>query len=153
MPFISSEDFTAICLILAEGEINATLLDIIKQAESYQESADRHFGISRRDFRNSIHKLLFVKGLGSTYGDECVLAAQPFHRWIIPILQYTDLYCCDSGEDWLPFSDFPTPERLRMYYFFHDLREINPDKIFELLAEIGKDNSLLVTCSRPGKSS
>ena len=48
---ILSQDILAICLLLAEGNIDLSMEEVIHRAENFQEDQDRHFGITRSDFR------------------------------------------------------------------------------------------------------
>ena len=96
---IVTEDFLAICLILADGDINMRLEEVICRAEAYQESSDSHFGISRSDFRCAFNKLSFViyheTGVGNY---EEMLTRNPLlQHWIGPILKYEDVYFNDEG--------------------------------------------------------
>jgi len=47
---ILTENFLGICLILAKGDINMMLEEVIGRAEDYQMLSDRHFGIYKSDF-------------------------------------------------------------------------------------------------------
>ena len=84
---ILTEDFLAICLILAKGNLNIELEEIICRVEAFQRSSDRHFGISRYDFRNAINmlslNLYHVTGIGNY---EEMLAIKPLlKKWICQI--------------------------------------------------------------------
>ena len=54
-----TQDLLAICLIAAEGDIDFSLDDIIHRVEAYQENHNRHFRISRSDFRSLFYRLFY----------------------------------------------------------------------------------------------
>ena len=153
---ILTEDFLAICLILANGDLGTRLEEVICRAETYQESSDRHFGITRRDFRCAFIRLCFriypETGVGNY---EEMLTINPLLRhWINPILNFEDVYFNDEGEHWwVPEGAVPSEVNLKMRNFFSDTNNHDSQTVMRFLVGLGKDSSLLVNCSRPGCSS
>lgn len=152
MASIASDDFAAICLLAADCDINSSLLDVTLYVEDYQEHADRHFGISRSDFRNGIFWLLYEYGHGIQHDDESILSAQTLHNWIGPILSYKTFYCNDESEHWLGTPDLASSTHLLQDFFNHH-PTAKPVDVMLFLHKIGKTRRLFVTCSREGKSS
>lgn len=68
MQCTKSEDIVAICLVLAEGDIQKSIEEIIIRVENYQINNNRHFGISRYDFRGLFYELGVTLGVIS-YSD------------------------------------------------------------------------------------
>ena len=153
---IFTEDFLAICLILANGDINIRLEEIICLVEAYQESSDCHFGISRSDFRCAFNKLSFQiyheTGVGN-YED--MLTRNPLlQHWIGPILKYGDVYFNDEGEHWCPhIGKVPSKVNMKMRDFFIGTNTHSPEIVMRFLNELGKNQTTLINCSRPGISS
>jgi len=151
---ILTEDFLAICLILAYGDMNMELEEIICRVESFQSSSDRHFGISRYDFRNAINMLSFniyhETGIGN-YKE--MLAIKPLLKnWICPILQYDDVYFNDEGEHWCEFErKSPSPKNLKMRKFFTVNCDHSKKDVLRFLNEIGYNKAILLKCSFPGE--
>ncbi|MFH1197779.1 MAG: hypothetical protein V1720_18910 [bacterium] len=56
---IHSENFLAVCLIFARGDVNKSFETVIKTAEEYQQLFNRHFGITQDDFRNCITMMFY----------------------------------------------------------------------------------------------
>ena len=48
---IASNDFVALCLVLAEGDSALCLEEVIQRGEAEQAHYASHFGVSERDFR------------------------------------------------------------------------------------------------------
>lgn len=55
---ILTEDFVGICLILAEGNLGASLEEVILAAERFQQERNRHFGTWQDDFRLLLHTVI-----------------------------------------------------------------------------------------------
>lgn len=154
---ILTEDVLAICLILADGNVNASMEQIICSVEAYQELSDRHFGITRSDFRNSLH-FLFHNGFPDEPGwcdyEETWCRKPLLRHWITLILNYDELYCNEEGEHWYPHEGaVPSEHNRMMRRFFSDTNSDDPESVMRFLGGLGKDRSLLLKCSRPGSSS
>jgi len=130
---ILAQDLLAICLIFSKGDTRTKLEEITRGVESYQESSDRHFGISRQDFRNLLWKLLYFdlsigkkldeverwKIIPDTLLDEVELweiipdiLLDTVELWeIIPdILGYRCAHFNDEGEGMSSFDDSLDPD-------------------------------------------
>ena len=150
---ILTEDFLAVCLYLVDGDVDARLEQIIARAEEYQEHSNRHFGISRSDYRSAFYALSFEVHTEKGIGDyKETLERYPFLRqWIDPILAYEDVYFNDEGEHWWPGDGLsPSKTRLKMQAFFSKSGDHNPAAVNRFLGELGKDSTILMQCSRPG---
>ena len=64
---ILSQDLLAMFLLAAEGDLKASLEDVLTVLEEFQENNDRHFGITRNDLRNLLG-LEFSLGYYSQFG-------------------------------------------------------------------------------------
>ncbi|MEJ2431329.1 MAG: hypothetical protein P8075_20810 [Deltaproteobacteria bacterium] len=126
---ILTEDFLAICLILANGDLGTRLEEVICRARVYHE-----------------------RGVGNY---EEMLTINPLLRhWINQILSYEDVYFNDEGEHWwVPEGAVPSEVNLKMRNFFSDTNNHDSQTVMRFLGGLGKDSSLLVNCSRPGCSS
>ncbi len=90
-----SQDVLAICLIIADGDIEIGLEQIIQGVEKFQDRENCHFGI---DFRCAFHMLLSlelgVKSFSDNF-DQFKLA-----DIMADMLSFDDVYCNDEGENW-----------------------------------------------------
>ena len=96
---ILSQDILAICLFLADGNIDLSIEEVIHRVEKYQEEQDRHFGISRSDFRNLFHMLISWE-LRIKEFDDIKLS-----DIITDILMYQYAHFNDEGENWIKDND------------------------------------------------
>lgn len=66
-------DILAICLIMADDNVELSIEEIILRFENYQEANDRPFGISRSDFRTLLSNLIYfeleLKKIGEDLND------------------------------------------------------------------------------------
>ena len=150
---ILTEDFLGICLILANGDINIELEEVICRAEAYQKSSDCHFGITRDDFRNAFSILSFETYHEAGFGDyEEMLMERPLlQHWIDPILNYEDIYFNDEGEHWCDYEkSLPSETNLKMRNFFTDKCNHSPEIVLRFINELGKNHTTLRDCSRRG---
>jgi hypothetical protein len=117
-----SQDIVAICLVLAEGDANVDLEQVMLEADRFQEANNRHFGLTRQDLRG-LFASLFAWDLGS----EHPLAIRLGRSWlehkfkgvqlreIIPlILPFQEAYFNDEGEYWVHL-DIATREEYRSH--------------------------------------
>jgi hypothetical protein len=152
---ITSEDFLAICLILARGDTDLSTEEIIGRAEAYQEKVAGQFGVSNSDFRMAFWWLGIEVGLlkwDSMTESGQVLAFQeiPLRQWIPPILQYADVYFNDEGEYWSGIPYDPPSYRYRlMYQFFNNRANNSPEEVLRFLAKFNWGNDLLERFGRP----
>lgn len=149
---IISEDFLSVCLVLAKGDLNTTLEEVICRAESFQGSEDRHFGISRKDFRNAINMLSFqtYHELGLGNGEEMLKAKPLLKDWTSPILKYEYVHFNDEGERWCPYENDPSKLNLKMRGFLDNPFNHKEGSIMLFLYKRGKIPSILSDCSRSG---
>ena len=166
-----TQDILAICLLLADGDTDTSLEQIINRAEEYQKIENRHFGISRRDFRNLLRMLvsweLRLKNFSESLDDI------KLHDVATSILEYRDVYFNDEGEHWCkgkktdideinyffgyasPTQENNGPLRHQMKHFFSrwdSVREKNPE-VKNFMKNTNITDDVLRRCSRPGDSS
>jgi hypothetical protein len=169
---ILSQDFLAICLLLAEGDTTHTLDRIASAAEKFQEEKDRHFGVFRSDFRVMLLLLIL---------DEQSLALDPdtvtLGEIIPPMLRHHDVYSNDSDTCWaheggevaeddyeflaierwygLSREEYRQKQALKqaMKELFAGEPRPGPEQVRQFLASHDLDERLLHHCSRPGASS
>ena len=99
---ILSQDIIAICLVLSEGNLTMSLGELIERVEQYQERQDRHFGLSRQDFRGLFRNWLCDLGLAklddfSPLAPRCPI---PLQRLLSRILEFHSAWFNDEGEYW-----------------------------------------------------
>jgi hypothetical protein len=98
-----SQDILAICLVLADGDIHLPMEEIIRRAEDFQETHDRHFGISQRDFRGLFLQLPSLDDYKLLIFGDCQRApedAARLHDCVLDILSHYDAYFNDEGDHW-----------------------------------------------------
>jgi hypothetical protein len=118
-----SQDIVGICLVLAKGDANMGLEEVMLEADRFQEANNRHFGIGRRDLRG-LFQSLFLWELGADHP----LAIRLGKRWkegafdgirlyeIVPIvLEYHDGGFNDEDEMWCGLEN-GAPTRTRERY-------------------------------------
>jgi hypothetical protein len=173
---ILSQDILAICLFLADGNIDLPVAEVIRRAEAYQDIQNRHFGISRSDFRNLFRKLLILeKGRLST--DDEILDIK-LGNVINDILSFQYAHFNDEGEHWIMVDELQKEEsnspdirywydyddeeyqqkiimKQKMIRFFKDLAtgNLHPGSIKKFMEELNITDSVLYHNSRIGESS
>jgi hypothetical protein len=166
---ILSQDLVGICLILCKGNININLEEMILIVEEFQEKNNRHFGISRSDFR-----CLFWMLLNWELEIKKEFNQVRLSDVISNILDYYDVYFNDEGEHWTgrdkEFSDYEICHRYWYGYdkneyckkvtakkimkeFFKNQRNPDPTIVMQFLDRLEFDDNILYQCSRPGESS
>jgi hypothetical protein len=173
---ILSQDIIAICLLLTNGNIKLQLDEVICRIEKYQETKNRHFGISRSDIRNLFQNLIFFEMELREIGEE--LNDIWLTDIILKVLEYHDAYFNDEGEFWIKYSlplkintyssvnelwsgynQNENDQKLKMKHvmieFFEnqDIQNISNELVRKLLKENKIKTNILVNCSRPGESS
>ena len=90
-----SDDFLAVCLLLAEGNLHLSLRELNNRANQFQEEHDSYFGDSGGDFREALVMLAYH------YRGHYDLELD-FPLWpLIPtLLDFREVYCNDEGCDW-----------------------------------------------------
>lgn len=165
---ILSQDILAICLLFADGDMDVSLEEVIQRAEEYQEMQDRHFGISRSDFRGLFNMLLSwelgIKKPGDKMDDTRLSDV------VTDILDYHDAYFNDEGEswtrstnaefdDWYGYEEGFYKQRMvikeKMKVFFQHKKDgsFSQNVVKRFMEEIHISKILLDNCSRPGESS
>ena len=166
---ILSQDIVAICLFHADGNIDLSLENILFHVETYQEGHNRHFGISRGDFRGLFYRLIFMELGMKKFGDD--LNDIRLRGVISKILTYHSAYFNDEGEHWIKDDvrwheedqsgynveayQEKTQRKEDMHIFFqpHELRALNPIVVKEFMKKTQITDSISYHCSRPGESS
>lgn len=168
---ILSTDLVGICLILVEGNACAALEDVIRAAEEFQQKHNRHFGISRSDFRmlfwNYYHSDLHIQNIA-------------LHEIIPFILSFHAAHFNDEGghlfgnDTGIDFENYEGSEmereikywtgygkeefrrkletRAAMNEYFRD-KTHQAEAVRTWMATQGIDEYILYHCSRPGVSS
>ena len=170
---ILCQDIVAICLCLAEGNLDLAMEVIIRRAESYQAKHYRHFGISTRDFRNLLRNL-FLLEMKVTGADEETFNIRLVHT-INYILKYQYAHFNDEGELWIRSDELQKEEsypplikywygydpdeylekvrmKQKMIRFFESLPTVTHhlESIQQFMEELNIKNNILYFCSRSG---
>lgn len=139
---IRSEDLMAICIVLAEGDIDVDLSSVIARVESLQRDCGDHFGVWETDFRmsffwlgyrNELYELNAIKPDG-----EVADFAQPLSAWLDRLLGWREVYFNDEGEhwvDWIPGEEADRQRRARA--FLARITPLSPRDRLQELADIG----------------
>jgi hypothetical protein len=166
---ILSQDLVGICLILCKGDTLMDLEEMIQKAEEFQNNNNRHFGISRSDFRG-----LFWMLLNWELGIKKEFNQVRLSDVISNILDYHDVYFNDEGEHWTrrdneisvyeifhrywygydknEYCEKVTIKK-RMKEFFKNQRNPDPKVVIQVLDRLKFDDNILYQCSRTGESS
>jgi hypothetical protein len=175
---ILSQDILGICLLMVEGDTNASLGNVITAVESFQQERNRHFGISIDDFRMLFWGLMFFEiGIKDDFPDNSWLQKFKLHEIIPEILEFHDAAFNDEGESWTPYEAGPacdecepwntgcwfgyseeeyrskSAQKLAMQEFFANKERHDSAEVMNFLALHGLDKNLLDHCSRQGESS
>ena len=173
---ILSQDILVICLVVSEGDINLSIEEVISRVENYQEVQNRHFGISKDDFRNLFYMFVnFELGIRSIDDgiDNLILS-----DIITDILKYQDVYFNDEGEYWTKRIEVSADEtdysfietwysydkketqmkvaiRQKMKEFFQqqEITALKPKSVKKFMDETGITDDILYQCSQSGESS
>jgi hypothetical protein len=171
-----SQDILGICLILSAGDLNMNLGKIVRLAEEFQEKNNRHFGITRNDFRNLLIKLIWEKFPGSVLNATRLLHNVTLEEVALHMLSFEDTHFNDEGENWCSLNE---EQKLGGYYireifdgdanayldklslkrimvnFFQNLDErcCPVNEVVELMAMVKITKDILYACSRSGESS
>lgn len=168
---ILSQDLVAACLLLVEGNVDATLEEVIRRADEFQEDRDRHFGISRDDLRGLFQYWTTFDMAIREYSE--TLDDVKLRDVINPMLDCLCAYFNDEGEymdkiseeysSWIR-SCFDVDEeeyqeklavKRQMEKLFKDieLEGISGSDVMRFLDKMSLSDSILYQCSRPGDSS
>jgi len=168
---ILTQDLVAVCLLLVEGNLDATLEEVIRRADEFQEKRDRHFGISRSDLRGLFQYWTTFDMAIREYSE--TLDDIKLRDVINPMLDCLCAYFNDEGEymdkiseeysSWIG-SSFDVDEeayqeklaiKRQMEKFFKDieLNSISGNDAMRFLDKMNISDSILYQCSRPGDSS
>jgi len=166
---ILSQDLVGICLILCKGNTSINLEKMIRKAEEFQNNNNRHFGISRSDFRGLFWMLLHWE-----LGIKKEFRQLNLSEIILNILEYHDAHFNDEGEHWTgrdnEISDYGIFHRYWYGYdkneycekvtakkimkeFFKNQRNPGPIIVMQFLDRLKFDDNILYQCSRAGESS
>ena len=166
---ILSQDLVGICLLLCKGNTRMHLDKMIKKAEEFQDNNNRHFGISRSDFR-----CLFWMLLNWELGIKKEFNQVGLSDVISNILDYHDVYFNDEGEHWTgidnEISDYGIFHRYWYGYdkneycekvttkkimieFFKNQKYPDPTIVMQFLNRLKFNDNILYQCSRVGESS
>jgi len=166
---ILSQDLVGICLILCKGNTSIDLEKMIRLAEEFQNNNNRHFGISRSDFR-----CLFWNLLHWDLGIKKEFNQVNLSEIILNILGYHDVYFNDEGEHWTTRdNEIPVYKKCYHYWYGYDKNEYcdkfttkkllikvfknqrNPDPtiVIQFLDRLKFDDDILYQCSIAGESS
>lgn len=169
-----SQDIAGICLVLAGGDANMDLEEVMLEADRFMVENNRHFGISRTDLRG-LFQSLFLWNLD----DNHPLALRLGDRWkegafdgirlweIVPILlEYHDAVSNDEGAHWCSLDDgadacsrewgqYCGKAKMKeaMRELFRGQKCPGREAVAELMRAHGLDEKLLYGCSRRGRSS
>ena len=106
---ISSSDFVALCLLLVDFDLDATIAEVIGREEAFEQSRGIYFGVGSGDFPNAFYALVLRGDI------ECslaalpdLLAATPLRQWLNIILHLNGFYTKDT-EDWWTEDDEVEP--------------------------------------------
>lgn len=174
---ILSQDILAICLIVAKGNIHLSLEEIIRRVENFQEVHNRHFGISRSDFRGLFNMLLSWELRIKSFFDE--IDDIKLIDIIPDIIKYHDAYFNDEGEHWAKDDNYFLDEKInysfiehwfgydhnkylekleinqkcKMFFDYHKIATVPSDVVKEFMEEMKITDDILYSCSRHGDSS
>jgi len=166
-----SHDLLAACLILVDGDINASIEELLCRADDYQKENDRHFGISRTDLRG----LFLIWTSFDLAIRECSETIDDIKlRDIINLmLEYHYAAFNDEGESmakddekydsfisyWFHLDEDQYREKMliknKMREFFRDVesKKISQKDVMGFLNGMRITKEILIECTRPGKLS
>ncbi len=100
-----ASEFLAICMMMADFDLNVNALEVIGKVEEYQDSTGREFGEGRGDFRGAFYEIIWAwrpKGISQNQmGDpQKLMGKTPLKDWIGLILKYDHIWFDEEGETW-----------------------------------------------------
>jgi len=160
---MTASEILDLCLFFAGGDTDVTLAALAEQAESFQMAYDRHFGISRTDFRCALFRLVLENGyLSDQTEPNQLLDDKQLTDWVPIILRHDEVYFNDEGEHWLrsdsnPVVDTRISETSPLIKYITSLvmnmKVLNPEEIRPLFESISLGTDLAFRLSRPGRGS
>lgn len=114
-----ASEFLALCMIMADFDLEMNALEVIGRAEEYQNTTGREFGEGRGDFRGAFYEIIWAwrpQGIGQgQMGDpQKLLAKTPLKDWIGLILKYDHVWFDEEGEAWsVEPEDKDWPENMK----------------------------------------
>ncbi|HMK45114.1 MAG TPA: hypothetical protein VK436_00665 [Methanocella sp.] len=117
---IPASEFLAICMIMADFDLEVSALKVIQGAEKYQDLTGSEFGEGRGDFRGAFYEIIASwrpEGISIQMGEpQRFLGRTPLKDWIGVILRYDHVWFDEEGETWSTVSedhDWPVGMRRR----------------------------------------
>lgn len=116
---IPASEFLAVCMIMADFDLELSALEVIGKTEEYQDSTGREFGEGRGDFRGAFYEIIWEwrpQGIGQMGDPQKLLARTPLKDWIGLILKYDHVWFDEEGETWSTVpedQDWPADMRSR----------------------------------------
>ncbi|MGB9498690.1 MAG: hypothetical protein ACKVE4_02865 [Dissulfuribacterales bacterium] len=166
-----SHELLAACLILVDGNIDATIEDVLSCADDFQKEEDRHFGISDTDLGG-----LFL--IWTTFEIEIrkyseILDDIKLRDVIELMLDHHYAAFNDEGESmakgdeeydsfirgWFHLDEEEYRKKMvvknKMRIFFHGVitKDISGKEVMDFLNGMGITRDVLLECTRPGASS
>jgi hypothetical protein len=106
---IPSSDFVAICLLMVDLNLDASIAEVIDREQAYEESQGCAFGVGAGDFRNAFYVLVLRGDIEcSLQALPDLLASTPLRRWIALILRLNEFYTKDTEDWWTEDGNFKT---------------------------------------------
>lgn len=103
-----SEDFLAACLILAGGELDLEVRQLIDRANSLESELADHFGVTECDFHMALFWLCVLNGIVPWPPKDDpyeTLRSVRLRQLVRPMLDHCDVWFNDEGEHWLRRED------------------------------------------------
>lgn len=109
-PGIPAAEYLGICLIMAEFDLDMSMLEIIDRVEAFEEAYDLEYGTWQYDFRGACYHIIncdfwddycrLKESMEGKAEHEDYLRRATLRDWIKPILQRDHLWCNDEGCSW-----------------------------------------------------
>jgi hypothetical protein len=147
---IPSEDFLALCVLFAKGNMSITIDDLIRRVAEYQRERNSFYGVCENDFQEAIIEMISLQGgaLGSIrWNDYTALSKIRVKDLIEPMLQYYDVWFNDSDVYWSTNRQMnrkmPTIQNVRMRQFFQMPIPLDSESILRFLEKFGWNAMIL----------
>ena len=169
---LMSQDVLGICLLVAGGDLNMTMEEVMKLVDEFEEQKRCRFGSSQGDLPSLFISLVLQK-LGPekfSFPYRLILGKVNLQDVALDVLSFQGYWSCDEGDYWIDYEQEPTYHtwfpnfydctlkefeakqavRKEMIEFFKDLKGKSCPlrQVQDMLFKLGFNLDTLYACSR-----
>ena len=152
-----TEDFLAICLVLADGDAQCSVGEVLRKADQWQKENQRVFGIKFNDLKNAFYLLenqvqRFHREMLDLDAMEKRIQESSLGTWIEAMLSFREVNFRHRGSPWQRTAIPISRTKLHMQALFSKYERPSPQKVMEVFSSLELDKSILNKWSTPKRS-